>query len=337
MDISSPAVLLSELIGIPSLTGKEEAALVCLERWFTSWGWRYQRIPVCEGRWNILVSFGVPRVLFTTHVDVVPGPEEAFHPRQEGGRIFGRGACDAKGALVAMIHALHQLRSQDCTDLALLVVVGEEVDGIGALTAAEHLRGQGIEYLVDGEPTEGRLMRGHRGVIETVLRCKGRACHSGYPELGVDANKKLIQVLARVLQHELPHDPEFGPTTVNIGIIAGGVATNVVSPHATAQVSIRMGCPSREVIDSLARCVGDEASLEVLGAWEPVQCVTVPGFELGIASYATDIPSFKALEARPLLYGPGSIHHAHTDSEFVNEKELTEAVHGYARIYHALH
>lgn len=328
--------LLSHLIQFRSLTGEERGALHFLEQRFGEWNWNFERIPVSADRWNLFVSFGSPEILYTTHVDVVPAPDSAFSPRQENDRIIGRGACDAKGPLVAMIAALHRLRSSGADNLALLVVVGEEVDGIGARVSADALQGRGIRYLINGEPTEGKLMSAHRGYIHVRLRFQGKACHSGYPHLGVDANRALVETLSRVYAHHWPVHPEFGETLVNAGVIRGGSALNIISPRAETELVFRSTCSSAEVLRELEQVVAGAAEVEVLYAGEPIRCHVLPGFDYEVASFSTDIPGFAPLGATPLLYGPGSIHHAHTDGEFLLLADLDGAISGYEKLYHEI-
>ncbi len=330
------ALIASRLIAIPSLSGKEAAVTFEAKIIMQELGWNVQSFPVAHDRENILVTFGSPRILFTTHLDIVPAPEQLFSPRIEEGVLYGRGACDAKGIAATMIATAYDLLQQGAHDFALLFVVGEEVDGIGASQAAKDLAGYGIEYIVNGEPTEGKLMLAHKGIIDFELICTGRACHSGYPELGIDANLILIEALNRLRLLDLGVDPIMGAANLNLGVIRGGVAQNVVSPRASVVFSIRTVTQSQQVIELVEKAVMNLGSLRVLGATDPVGMMTLPGFENDVAAYCTDIPNFAPLGAKTLLYGPGSIFDAHTDREKVTLDQLAEANAGYQKIYWGL-
>ena len=299
-------------------------------------GWNVKCFPVAKERENIFVSFGRPRVLFTTHLDIVPAPTELFTPVIKDGVLYGRGACDAKGTAATMIAAAHDLLQLKAKDFGVLLVVGEEVDGIGACQAAKDLANEGIDYIVNGEPTEGKLMRAHKGIIDFELVCKGRACHSGYPELGIDANLILLEAMNRLQQLNLGNDPIMGKATLNLGVIRGGVAQNVVSPQSSVLFSIRTVTPSEHVIEQIKEAVTSLGSLRVLGTTDPVKMMNLPGFENDIAAYCTDIPNFVPLGAKTLLYGPGSIFDAHTDGEKVTLAQLADASLGYQKIYWGL-
>lgn len=335
LNLEATCALLSELIAARSVSGAERCALELVEQRCREWGWAFERIPVTAERWNIFIATGTPRVVFTTHIDVVPAPSALFTPLMNNLRIVGRGACDAKGALASMIAAGSRLRAEGKSDFGILVVVGEESDGLGARTSAAALRTRGIQYLIDGEPTECKLMRAHLGAVETIITCRGKACHSGYPELGVDANRALLEVLERIIHHSWPTHPQFGPTLVNVGCIEGGVASNVIADRAVAKVLLRSGVSCAEIEREIAQVVGRDASIKHCSS-EPAACHVVSGFEIDIARYCSDIPNFIELGATPLLFGPGSIHNAHTDSEFVEISQLARATDGYAELYHKL-
>lgn len=328
--------LLTSLISIPSVSGNEKKCLDALEDVLAKKGWKPQRIPVVNDRYNLLATFGVPRVIFTTHIDVVPAPEHLFSPQVSEGKIFGRGACDAKGVIVAMMAACHELLNERYENFGLLFVVGEEDDGIGAKTAAQALRDKGIQFLINGEPTEGKLIRAHKGMVDAEIYCSGVACHSGYPHLGEDANMKLVGLINKMIGHNFGEDPILGKTTINVAKIRGGVATNVVSPSSELLVSFRTITSSDKVIAELTGLVGDAAKLQIHYRSEPARLMTVEGFDTEIAAFCTDIPNFEALNAKALLYGPGSIHVAHTDKEYVSIDDLNKAVDDYKTLFKAL-
>ena len=272
---------------------------------------------------------GAPSVVFSTHFDCVP---PFFPSRVEGDRLYGRGACDAKGILSAQVAAADVLRQAGETRVGLLFVVGEERGSDGARVANEAANGS--RFLIDGEPTDNRLGLATRGILRLKLRAAGRAAHSSFPELGESAIDKLIDALVALRAIELPADPVLGRTHYTVGLISGGVAPNVVSPWAEAEVMFRTvsgGAQIRQAIASLEQRVAIEHVLEV----PPVRLRTVPGFDAAVFPYTTDIP-FLARWGEPLLFGPGSINLAHTADEFVSVAELRAAVDHYVTIARAL-
>jgi acetylornithine deacetylase len=246
--------------------------------------------------------------------------------------VYGRGACDAKGILAAQIAAADGLRRRGESRVGLLFVVGEERGSDGARAA--NLVAPGSRYLVDGEPTDHKLGVATRGVLRLRLRASGRPAHSSHPELGESAIDKLLDALTALRGIELPSDPVLGRTHYSIGLISGGVAPNVVSPSAEAEVMFRTVTDAsaiRTAVEPLERFVAIEQVLEV----PPVRMTVVPGFERAVFPYSTDIP-FLTAWGEPLLYGPGSIHVAHTADEFIDIEALHSAVDGYAAIALAL-
>ena len=176
-------------------------------------------MPVEEGRFNVFASWGEPVVVLSTHMDTVP----PFFPSSEDDEdIHGRGACDTKGGIAAMLQAARELLDEGVRGFGLLLVVGEETDSAGAQVANRHPRGS--RYLINGEPTENRLALGSKGFLYLALEAEGRAAHSAYPELGDSAIDKLVDVLARLRALPLPADPVLGETTLNVGTLAGGRA-----------------------------------------------------------------------------------------------------------------
>jgi acetylornithine deacetylase len=267
-------------------------------------------------------------VVFCTHLDTVP----PFYPSSEDGDyVYGRGSCDAKGVLAAMVFAAEALRSRGVTDLGLLFVVGEEVDSAGAL-AANSLASRS-RYVVVGEPTENRMANGHKGGLKFRLRAKGRAAHSAYPHLGDSAIERLLDALAAIRSEDWGRSDVLGPATVNIGTLSGGLAANVIAPEAEATVFIRVVGSAAEARGKLENILARHpaASFEVISQSDAVFCEIRPGYEIAPVSFGTDIKSLKTF-GKPLLIGPGSIHDAHTSSEKIGKKEAHEAVSYYQRL-----
>jgi acetylornithine deacetylase len=313
------------LIDIDSTTGCEAAAGQWLIEYLRTLGLDVTAQPVDASRFNVIAGPPDPTVVFSTHFDCVP---PFFPSRIDGRRIVGRGACDAKGILAAQVAAAQRLRREGQTSVGLLFVVGEERGSDGARVANQASRGS--RFLIDGEPTDNRLASATRGALRLRLSTTGRAAHSSYPELGESAIDKLLDALVELRRVQLPSDPDLGLTHYTIGLIAGGIAPNVVSPSAEAEVMFRTvsdAAAVRRALVPLEERIRVEHILEV----PPVRMTTVPGFDTAVFPYTTDIP-FLHDWGRPLLYGPGSIHVAHTAEEFVEISELEAAVDGYVTL-----
>jgi acetylornithine deacetylase len=267
--------------------------------------------------------------VFSTHFDCVP---PFFSSRVDGDRIYGRGSCDAKGILAAQVAAADRLWRDGESRVGLVFVVGEERGSDGAKIA--DAAANGSRFLINGEPTDNRLGQATRGILRLKLRASGRAAHSSFPELGESAIDKLLDALLQLRTIALPSDPILGRTHYTIGLISGGVAPNVVSPSADAEVMFRTvgdAADVRAAVAPLERLVTIEHVLDV----PPVTMRTVPGFETAVFPYTTDIP-FLASWGEPLLFGPGSIHAAHTADESVSIAELESAAGHYVTIARAL-
>jgi acetylornithine deacetylase len=278
--------------------------------------------PVAGDRINVLATIDPPRIAFSTHYDCVP---PFFDSRVEDGRLYGRGSCDAKGILAAQVTALERLRARGVRDVGALYVVGEERGSDGAKAA--NALANGCRYLINGEPTDSRLAAGTRGAWRVRLAASGRAAHSSHPEAGESAIDKLIDALVRLRGASQPESPLFGRTHYTVGLISGGVAPNVIPPHAEAEVMFRTVGPVaalRPAIDSLRDLVEPSTVLDV----PAVELTTVPGFDTEVFPFTTDIPFLDQWGA-PLLMGPGSIFLAHTAGEYVEMQELQEAVEKY--------
>jgi len=314
------------LVDIDSTTGREAEACQWLAAHLRECGFSVTEQPLGEGRVNLFASLEPsPAVVFSTHVDCVP---PFFPSRVEGGRLHGRGACDAKGALSAQVTAALRLRDAGEARVGLLFVVGEERGSDGA--AAANAVAPGSRFLVDGEPTDNRLGTATRGAFRVKLKATGRAAHSSQPERGLSAIDALVDALVALRRVPLPEDPELGRTFYTIGLISGGIAPNVVSPSAEAELNFRTVGPGHEVVERL-QPLRPRVEIETVIEVPPVRMHTVPGFETAAFAFTTDIPLL-ARWGRPLLYGPGSILLAHTADESVGLDELEAAADGYERL-----
>jgi acetylornithine deacetylase len=324
--------LTTQLMSIDSTSGHEGEVVDWLDRYLADRGWRTQRIPVSRGRDDLFaVACEAPLVTLSTHLDTVP---PFIPPRVADGRVFGRGACDAKGIAASMICAADRLRRADLP-IALLFVIGEEVTHDGAHAANEAIAAGAVPasncVIIDGEPTESTLALGTKGAIRVIVRTTGEAAHSAYPHLGRSATADLVRLLSELDAMELPRDELLGETTVNIGSISGGVADNVVSPWAEARLMIRLVTPPEDVVPVFERWANGRAELEWGPVVPPVKLGVVDGFPTSVAAFATDIPKLDNW-GTPYLFGPGSIHVAHRDDEHVAIDELHRAVDAYERI-----
>jgi acetylornithine deacetylase len=324
--------LTRSLIDIPSITGGEGPLTDFLSGYLTDAGFRVRTREVGPRRSNLLALLDEPPVcLLCTHLDTVP---PWFGAREDGGHIYGRGACDAKGIMAAMIAAAVGLRAEGRRDCGLLFLAGEETDSIGA-RKADSLN-PGSRFIVVGEPTRNKLGSAHKGVLTVVLKAAGRAVHSAYPERGESAVLKILDVLEDLRSlHFGPPDETLGPTLMNIGRVEGGVAPNVVPEEARAVVSFRTGKSPGLVLSQVEGAAAGRVDISVIAKSEPQVLFTVPGIAREIMPFGTDIP-YLASFGRPLLLGPGSVLDAHTEHEKVEKAQLEEAVVLYQSIVRTL-
>lgn len=306
-----------DLIEIPSVTdqGDEGKAAVFLTSYLAQRGYltRVQpvqadpRFPPRISRANVLAwpgfnkdsapinpSYRRPRVLVTSHIDVVP-PWIPYSTSATDDSaidsdtiIRGRGSVDAKGSVAAQITAVESLLAAgevDPRDIMLLYVVGEETTGDGMKNFSAAWRDSHPDFEFDaaifGEPTGNKLACGHKGITGGWLRAKGEAGHSGYPELGKSATELLMRGLVKILDADLGSSERFGKTTVNVGRLTGGVAGNVIAEDAAALLTVRIATGNytsgpgilRERIGKILQETDDEAfSYEFTYAYGPVEC-----------------------------------------------------------------
>lgn len=317
-----------QLVDIESITGNESGVGDFLHRGLSRLGYETVKIPVEGERCDVYAALRQgpqPAIVFSTHMDTVP----PFIPSSEDAtRIYGRGACDAKGIIAAQVAAAERLRQQGIF-VGLLFLVGEERDSLGAKVA--NRQSPGCKFLVNGEPTENRVAIASKGTLRVELTAEGRMAHSAYPELGESAIDKLLEALARLRAMKLPSDPVVGPCTLNIGVIEGGRAPNVIPDHARAQLLYRLVGPSeqlrREILENVDGLGKVEFTLEI----PFTRLRALDGMPTMVAAFTTDIP-WLGNWGEPLLVGPGSIHVAHTEKEYIEKRQLSEAVGLYCAI-----
>ena len=321
--------LTRQLVDIESITGNEAGVGNYLYGELCRLGYQTTRMPVEGDRFNVYATSPEqpnPAIVFSTHMDTVP----PFIPSSEDDtRVYGRGSCDAKGIIAAQIAAAERLRKQGIF-VGLLFVAGEERDSLGAHVANQHAP-HGCKFLVNGEPTENRVALASKGTLRVEVTARGRMAHSAYPELGESAIDKLIPALARLRAMPLPSDPEIGACTLNIGIVEGGRAPNVIPDYAHAELSYRLIGPSDELRRQILATAGDQVEVTFPLELPFLRLRTVDGLPTMIAAYTTDIPKLTSW-GEPLLLGPGSIHVAHTDGEYIDKRQLHEAIELYCAI-----
>lgn len=312
---------------IPSETGNEAEIAEFLGKYLAAFGYRVDLPEVSIGRNNVLaLASDVPTVVFCTHLDTV---SPLLEIREDQFMLHGRGACDAKGIIAAMIEAGERLRRRGVHRFGFLFLVGEEVDGAGAKNANK--RPIGTKYVIVGEPTRNHLAIAQKGTLMANLRFRGKAAHSGYPEVGVSAIEELWKVLRDCQELDWGNDPIFGKGTFNVGVFRGGEKANIVAEHAFASVMVRTVEPRSLSEAKLRATVGDRAELDVIAGANPFRMHVVDGFPTTVVSFGSDAP-YLTEWGKPLLIGPGSILDAHTAHERIRKDELMEGVDAYEQL-----
>ncbi len=334
-----PIALTRQLVDVESTTYHEGRCGTFLYEYLQGLGYQLEKQPVEQPelartpgggtgeRFNLyaIMPGTSPKITLSTHFDTVP---PYFGSSEDDTWVYGRGSCDAKGILASQVAAAEKLYAGG-VPVGLLYVVGEERDSAGARVA--NLDGHGSRFLINGEPTENKLALATKGALRVELRATGKMAHSAYPELGESAIDKLVDVLHDLKLAELPVDPEIGPSTLNVGLLSGGRAPNVISDAAEAHLLIRLVGPSQDVKAVVERTAGGRVDVAYSLDLKTVRMKRMPGWETMVAKYATDISSLTSW-GEPMLLGPGTIHVAHTPEEKVLKSELLEAVEKYAEL-----
>jgi acetylornithine deacetylase len=316
--------LLKRMIGIQSISGNEQGIADFLSEYLAHAGFTVEVQAAETGRPNVYARRGDPVVVLSSHTDTVP-PYIEYAEDDE--YIYGRGSCDAKGPIAAMIKAAEALTESGVGDVGLLLVVGEEAGSIGA-RAANTIPNR-CRYLINGEPTESKLALGSKGALKVELRARGRAAHSAYPEMGESAIEKLLDILAGLRAASLPTSERLGPGTMNIGGLKGGVAANVIAPEAEAELMFRVVTSTSDLKRLIENIVAGRADVQYTFQCEPVFTEELAGMDTEVVAFTTDIPMLSNW-GKPLLFGPGSILDAHTAGEKISKFELAHAVGSYA-------
>ena len=322
--------LAAELLSINSSTGSEGGAVDFVSKWLVARGWNVFLQEVTRGRANVWASRSGGGVTLSTHLDTVP---PYIAPRLDGDRLRGRGACDAKGIAAAMLVAADKLARAGENRVDLLFVVGEEKGSDGA-RAANRLQATS-KFLVNGEPTESKLASGAKGSLRVTVRTRGRAAHSAYSHLGESAIRPMLKILPELDALDYPTDEVLGATTVNVGTLKGGTEANIVPALAEAELMFRLVGDVEDVRKQVDKWAEGRAEIEY-GSYIPAQHFqTIEGFDVAPVAYTSDIPLLSRW-GTPLMFGPGSIHVAHTPDEYIDVGELRRAVDAYERIVNSL-
>lgn len=327
-----PFDVLERLIAIPSTSGQEGPYARAVAGWLRDdEGWTVDLLDVAPDRPNLLATVDPkPRVVLCTHLDVVP---PHLGPRRDGDRMWGRGSADTKGPLVAMVEAARRLRAEQAP-VALLLVVGEEVDHCGAISAAKRLD-LGRPRIIIGEPTSNRVAVAQKGVLKARLVASGKAAHSAFPDRGTSAVHLLLDHLAALRAEPWPLHPVLGPTTLNVGTIQGGVAANVFAPAAQAVVVVRLVSPAEAVLRRFRELAPPGVEVVVESMNDPVMFEDPPpGAAVCTIPFNSDA-SFLAPLGPVWLGGPGAIEVAHSDEEHIDRADLEAGVELYLRLARA--
>jgi acetylornithine deacetylase len=321
-----------EFIEVESVTWNEGAACRWLRDYLSGAGFDVTTQPVSEDRFNVFARVGDPLVTFSSHIDTVP---PFIASSEDEKHVYGRGACDAKGAVAAQVFAAQRLRDEGLKDFGMLYVVGEE-DGSDGARVANNLPNRN-RFLINGEPTESRQAIATKGALRVVIEAHGRTAHAAYPECGESAIEKLIDVLGDIRRAEWPSDAVLGATTYNIGTITGGRKANVVPDFAASELMFRTVQHPDELYELILQVVGARAEVKRGFSIVPVHTRTLDelGLPKGVMRFGTDIPCLTNW-GTPLLFGPGSIHDAHTAHEYIGKEDLKNAVEIYARMARTL-
>ncbi|KAF2684744.1 acetylornithine deacetylase [Lentithecium fluviatile CBS 122367] len=339
-----------KLVETSSITGNEYGVGKWLASYLRDKDWTVELQEVSENRYNVY-AYGEKRsttILVSSHIDTVP-PYWPYYYNKTSDIIGGRGSVDAKGSVAAQIIAAGGLREKLYDDISLLYVVGEETggDGMRAFSSWFDRPSPAHEIVIFGEPTEAKLVCGHKGILGFNIYVTGKAAHSGYPWLGVSANDVLVEALGKLLElrdNGLPWSSKYGNTTMNFGKIQGGVAANVVAKTASAGITVRIAAGTPKIMQGIIikALESTTASVRNLGGNLEIEWTSegyapanincdIEGFDTMTVNYGTDVPLL-AGDHKRYLYGPGSIFVAHSDHEALTRKDLEQAVLDYRRL-----
>ncbi|NOT01952.1 MAG: M20/M25/M40 family metallo-hydrolase [Phycisphaerales bacterium] len=359
--------LLAELVRIPSVNENaeqanrdraESAVADFLEQWLTSrLGMTVSRVPLSPGRDNLVAHWpdqaAARSFALQAHMDTVSVrgmTVEPFAAEVREGRMWGRGTCDTKGSMAAFLSALRAARERDwrfVDKVYFVATVAEETGckGSSALTAA----GFGVDAMIVGEPTMCTAVTAHKGTSWSRLTTAGRSCHASMPQHGHNAIYAMAKAVRFIEDRFIPglsarQHPLLGSPTLSVGVIQGGVATNIVPDRCTANLDFRL-LPGQDpgpwiegFMSALRAAVPDESfTIENIhnqpGVETPIDTPWVRNVLAGCArtsgrsqpagvTYYTDAGPFHAAGIQCVVFGPGDIAQAHTEAEFLDLEQL---------------
>jgi len=377
---SDPVLLLERLLSYPTVSSRPVDAIVAdLAQGAADLGGRVQVLESSPGKSNVVARFGpegTNGLTISGHMDVVPTDgqdwtSDPFKLSRRDGRLYGRGSADMKGFLAATMAALSRISLRDIKrELALVWTHDEEVGCVGSGVLAK--RWQDRDHALPsqtwiGEPTDARICRMHPGHCTMEIRAVGRAAHSSRPSLGVNAISITQRVLAELegladswREHKQYEDHLEAPYTVmNVGMIQGGSAINIVPEICTLQVGFRPlpGLDASALFDDIEDCLvrvrqharflgGDVQTRRVQTGpalltpeGTPLQAALCPhaaSAEATAAPFATDGGNLQEMGLSCLVFGPGSIDVAHRPDEYIDEAELRGCVDTVQTVVHQM-
>ena len=332
-----------ELLGIDSTSGKERKVAE----------WLVERLPglfpasnqpvlqvqeVGDGTLNLLLTWGEPKIVFCSHLDTVPPyipptfPEGVFLRSDADAQIAGRGSCDAKGQVFALLEACKKLAEEGRSGFGLLLLAGEETGSWGAKAFAKTVFK--AEYLVVGEPTDNCMVSASKGTKSFDLKFTGVPFHSGYPQHGVSAVDLFVEFVNALKAKDFGTDPLLGETTWNIGLVHSDNPQNILSPELTCRIYFRTTFVSDEAVSAwMAAAQNERLAVTPRGGDTPAQYWTVEGLPSKSVAFGSDAPHLTNFTHKAIC-GPGSITVAHRDDEHVRVANLAAAVDQYVTIAH---
>lgn len=318
--------LFEQILSIDSTSGKERELGLFLAHKLQAE--KVELLEVGDGTVNLFLSWGEPKLVFCTHLDTVP---PYIPPRIEQDKVWGRGACDAKGQIYAMYQACHRLAQAGKSNFGLLLLSGEETGSFGAKAFAK--TSFRTPYLVVGEPTDNCLVSASKGTRSYSLCFKGKAFHSGYPEMGLSAVELFVDFVNRLRAAEFPEDPVLGKTSYNIGALHSDNPQNILSPELSCKVYFRTTSKAEAAVEEFMSAQASE-NLEVKagGGDQAREYYVIDGIPSKIVSFGSDAPHLSNFEHK-MICGPGSIKVAHRDEEHIEIKDIEIAIENYIKIY----
>ena len=349
-----------ELLSIDSTSGKERKVAE----------WLAERLPgmfpeanrpvlrvdeVGDGTLNLLLTWGEPKIVFCSHLDTVP---PYIPPSLSEDRICGRGSCDAKGQVFAMVEACKKLAEESCLNFGLLLLAGEETGSWGAKAFAK--TDFKADYLVVGEPTDNCMVSASKGTKSFDLKFTGVPFHSGYPQHGVSAVDLFVEFVEALKAKDFGTDPLLGETTWNIGLLHSDNPQNILSPELTCRIYFRTTFVSDEAVSAWMAAVPEGEAVPSASLRDPVRAnapgTATPSGRIAVTprggdtparywtvedipsksvAFGSDAPHLKGF-AHKAICGPGSITVAHRDDEHVRIADLATAVEQYVALYRAV-